>query len=214
MPGRTAKVTITERQHDLLETICNAPTASSQLRQRATIVLSAFRKRSNEEIATEVGLSRRQVSIWRRRWADAWDRLIRIECTQSHAAMRRAVEQVLRDEPRAGSPGKFTPEQIVEILAVACEPPKKSGRPITHWTAHELADEVVKRGIVPSISVTQVGRYLREAALQPHKKRYWLNTREKDPLVFRQRVEAVCDTYREARPWRGIRGRTRSAPMR
>lgn len=198
MPGRTAKVTITERQHDLLETICNAPTASSQLRQRATIVLSAFRKRSNEEIATEVGLSRRQVSIWRRRWADAWDRLIRIECTQSQAALRRAVEQVLRDEPRAGSPGKFTPEQIVEILAVACEPPKKSGRPITHWTAHELTDEVVKRGIVPSISVTQVGRYLREAALQPHKKRYWLNTREKDPLVFRQRVEAVCDAYREA----------------
>ena len=85
--------------------------------------------------------------------------------------MRRAVEQVLRDEPRAGSPGKFSPEPIVEILAVACEPPEKSGRPITHWTAHELADEVVKRDIVPSISVTQVGRYLREAALQPRKKR-------------------------------------------
>jgi len=198
MPGRTAKVTITERQQDLLQTIRNAPTASSQLRQRATIVLRAFQKRSNEEIAREVGLSRRQVSLWRRRWADAWDRLIGIECTRSHAAVRRAVEQVLRDEPRAGSPGKFTPEQIVEILAVACEPPKKSGRPITHWTAHELADEVVKRGIVPSISVTQVGRYLREAALQPHKKRYWLNTREKDPVVFRERVEAVCDTYREA----------------
>ena len=29
-------------------------------------------------------------------------------------------------------------------------------------------------------------------------KRYWLNTREKDPVVFRERVEAVCDTYREA----------------
>ncbi len=72
MPGRTARVTITERQHDLLQAIRNAPTASSQLRQRATIVLSAFHKRSDEEIATEVGLSRRQVGIWRRRWADAW----------------------------------------------------------------------------------------------------------------------------------------------
>jgi transposase len=198
MPGRTAKVTITEDQRDLLQTIRNAPTASSQLRQRATIVLLAFQKRGNEEIATEVGLSRRQVSIWRRRWADAWDRLTRIECTQTHAALRRSIEQVLRDEPRAGAPGKFTPEQIVAILAVACEPPEKSGRPITHWTAHELADEVIKRGIVPSISVTQVGRYLREAALQPHKKRYWLNTREKDPVVFAERVEAICDTYREA----------------
>ena len=81
---------------------------------------------------------------------------------------------------------------------MACEPPEKSGRPITHWTAHELADEVVKRGIVPSISVAQVGRYLREAALQPHKKRYWLNTTEKDPVQFQKQVEAVCDTYLEA----------------
>ncbi len=198
MPGRTAKVTITERQHDLLHTICNAPTASSQLRQRAAIVLLAFAKRGNVAIATEVGLSRRQVSTWRRRWADAWDRLIRIECTQSHAALRRAIEQVLHDEPRPGPPGKFTPEPIVPILAVACEPPAKSNRPITHWTVHELVDEVIKRGIVPSISVAQVGRYLREAALQPHKKRYWLNTTEKDPVVFQERVEAVCDTYLEA----------------
>ncbi len=198
MPGRTAKVTITERQHHILETIHNAPTASSQLRQRATIVLLAFQKRGNVEIATEVGLSRRPVSTWRRRWADAWQRLIRIECTQTQAAWRRAIEQVLHDEPRSGPPGKFTPEQVVAILAVACEPPEKSGRPITQWTAKELADEVVQRGIVPSISVAQVGRYLREAALQPHKKRYWLNTTEKDPVVFQERVEAVCDTYLEA----------------
>ncbi len=198
MPGRTARVTVTERQLDHLQTIRNAPTASSQLRQRAAIVLLAFERRGNLEIATEVGLSRRQVSTWRRRWADAWDRLIRIECTESGAALRRAIEQVLHDEPRPGPPGKFTPEQVVQILAVACEPPAKSGRPISHWTAHELADEVRNRGIVPSISVAQVGRYLREAALQPHKKRYWLNTREKDPVVFQERVEAICDTYLEA----------------
>ena len=198
MPGKTAKVTITERQHDILRTIQNAPTASSQLRQRAAIILLAFDRQGNPQIAAQVGLSRRQVSLWRRRWADAWDRLIRIECLESHAALRRAIEQVLRDEPRSGPPGKFTPEQIVQILAVACEPPEKSGRPITHWTAHELADEVVKRGIVPSISVAQVGRYLREAALQPHKKRYWLNTTEKDPVQFQKQVEAVCDTYLEA----------------
>lgn len=198
MPGRTAKVTITERQQDILRAIRNAPTASSQLRQRAAIVLSAFEKRSNPEIATAVGLSRRQVSTWRRRWADAWDRLIRIECSESHAALRRAVEQVLRDEPRPGGPGKFTPEQVVRILAVACEPPAKSGRPITQWTDRELADEVVRRGIVASISPSQVGRYLREAALQPHKKRYWLNTTEGDPQAFREQAEAVCDTYLEA----------------
>lgn len=198
MPGRTAKVTITERQQDILRNIRNAPTVSSQLRQRAAIVLLAFDKHDNREIAAEVGLSCRQVSLWRRRWADAWQRLIRIECSESLAATRRAIERVLSDEPRPGPPGKFTPEQVVSILAVACEPPEKSGRPITHWTTRELADEVIKRGIVPSISPAQVGRYLREAALQPHKKRYWLNTTEKDPEVFRAQAEAVCDTYLEA----------------
>jgi hypothetical protein len=108
MPGRTAKVTITERQQDILQTIRNAPTASSQLRQRAALVLLAFAKRSNAEIATEVALSPRQVSIWRRRWANAWDRLIRIECTQCHAGLRRAIEQGPRQiHPRAdrGDPG-------------------------------------------------------------------------------------------------------------
>jgi transposase len=198
MPGKTAKILVTERQQDILRTIRDAPTASSQSRQRAIIILLAFEKHDNREIAAAVGLSRRQVSLWRRRWADAWERLIRIECTESQAVARRAIERVLRDEPRSGPPGKFRPEQIVQILAVACEPPAKSDRPITHWTARELADEVIKRGIVPAISPAQVGRYLREAALQPQRKRYWLNTTEKDPERFAEQVRAVCDTYLEA----------------
>jgi hypothetical protein len=57
---------------------------------------------------------------------------------------------------------------------------------------------VVQRGIVTSISPSQVSRYLREAALQPHKSRYWLNTTETDPVRFEEQVKAVCDTYRAA----------------
>jgi transposase len=198
MPGRAAKITITERQQEILQTIRNAPTAASQLRQRAGIILLAFDGLSNPQIAAEVGLSRRPVGLWRRRWAGGWNRLIKIECLQTTAALRRAIEKLLSDDPRPGAPGKFTPQQVTQILAVACEPPEKSGRPITHWTLRELADEVLKRGIVASISPAQVGRYLREAALQPHKSRYWLNTTEKDPQQFAAQAKEVCDTYREA----------------
>jgi transposase len=109
--------------------------------------------------------------------------------------LRRAIEAVLTDAPRPGAPGKFTPEQVTLILAVACEPPEKSGRPITHWTVQELTAEVIRRGIVASISPAQVYRYLREAALQPHKSRYWLNTTETDPARFEAQVKTVCDTY-------------------
>jgi putative transposase len=75
---------------------------------------------------------------------------------------------------------------VTGIVAVACEPPEKSGRPITHWTAQEQTDEVIQCGIVASISSSQVSRYLREAALQPHKSRYWLDTTEKEPARFQE----------------------------
>jgi transposase len=198
MPGKAAKTLITERQQEILQTFSRSVTAPSRLRQRASIIVLAFDGLLNQDIAERVGLTHRQVGRWRRRWADAWDRLIDIECCESRAALRRAIEAVLDDEPRPGAPAKFTPEQVTQILAVACEPPEKSGRPITHWTVQELTDEVIERGIVESISPAQVYRYLREAALQPHKSRYWLNTTEKDPKAFAQQVEAVCDTYLEA----------------
>jgi transposase len=198
MPGKAAKVTVTERQHEILLTLRNATTAPSHLRQRAAVILLAFDGLRNDEIADRVGLGRFQVGRWRRRWATAWSGLIDLECRETRADLRRAIAAILTDAHRPGGPGKFTAEQVTRILALACEPPEKSGRPISHWTAHELADEVVKRGIVAAISVTQVGRYLREAALQPHKSRYWLNTTEKDPERFQQQVETVCDTYRAA----------------
>ena len=34
--------------------------------------------------------------------------------------------------------------------------------------------------------------------MQPHRTRYWLNTTEKDPLVFKEQVHEVCATYRVA----------------
>ncbi|MFZ3375176.1 MAG: IS630 family transposase [Chthoniobacterales bacterium] len=198
MSGKAAKVVITERQQVVLRRMSVSTVIAVRLRQRAQIILAAFAGLRNEEIAPQVGLIRKQIGTWRRRWARAWRRLIEIECAEGEAALRRAIEDVLSDKPRSGSPGTFTPEQITQILALACEPPELSGRPITHWTYAELAEEAKKRGIVSSISVSQVGHYLREAELQPHRSRYWLNTTEKDPARFQQQVEQVCDTYQQA----------------
>ena len=72
------------------------------------------------------------------------------------------LQQVLRDTPRRGRPATFTPEQLCHIVAVACEAPADSGRPVTHWTPRELAAEVISRGIVPSISPRSVGRFKKQ----------------------------------------------------
>jgi transposase len=198
MSGSAAKVLITERQQDILQELVAGRTTPVRLAQRATIVLRAFAKVDNADIAAEIGLGPDAVGLWRRRWAQVWPRLTVFECVENQADLRRAIVAVLDDKPRSGNPGKFTPEQITRILALACEPPEKLGRPITHWTNAELADEASKQGIVPSISAAQVGRYLREAELQPHRSKYWLNTKEKDPAQFQTKVEDVCDCYLDA----------------
>jgi hypothetical protein len=200
MPGTAAKVTITERQQEILHQLSRSHAEPAAVKQRAPIILLAFAGLTNEDIAPHVGLERHQVGLWRRRWADAWPRLVVIECTDSAAALKRALVQLLSDAPRSGSPGKFTPEQLALIIAVACEKPEDSGRPVTQWTPAELADEVTRRGLVDAISPSTVRELLRQAELKPPRCRPWLNSpeRAKDPAGFAQQVQGVCACYQEA----------------
>ncbi len=171
MPGRARKLIITERQQSILRTLTRSGTCPQALAQRARIILMAFDGRSNQDIAEHLGCERHAVGPWRHRWADAFGRLVLVECCEKESALLGEIEGLLSDRPRGGSPGKFTAEQVTRVLAVACEQPETCGRPVTHWTPRELADEVVKRGVVDSISPRQVGRFLKigrtPAAPQP-----------------------------------------------
>jgi len=182
MPGMAAKVVITERQQDALQSMVWSRSCPQGLAHRAEIILLAFSGLKNEVIAERLGCERHGIGVWRRRWQKAFAHLIVIECSESAAALREAIGEVLGDLPRAGCGGKFTAEQIAQILAVACEPPEKSGRPVTHWTPRELAEEVVHRGIVVSISVRQVGRFLKGGRTSAAQK----------PLLVERQSERCC----------------------
>lgn len=145
MPGKAAKIVLTEKLQDILFKITRSTTGAIRLIQRARIVLLAFERWRNEDIADEVGLNRKQVGCWRRRWQQSFDALVSIECRETPAELRRAVEDVLSDAPRGGAFGKFTAEQITQIMALSCEPPEQSGRPVSEWTHRELADEAAKK---------------------------------------------------------------------
>src|ERR1700728_1798802 len=197
MPGKAAKIIVSERQQVLLNEFSKSRTVPKGVVQRATIILLGFAGLLNEEIAVQVGLNRQQVGLWRQRWQEAWEALCVWECSEPHR-LREAILDVLADAPRPGAPATFTAAQVAQIVALACEPPQLSGRPIDHWTLRELRDEAIKRKIVTDISVSQIGRFLQQAAVQPHRKKMWLNTTEKDPKKFQAEVENVCRTYLEA----------------
>jgi putative transposase len=161
MPGEAAKVLLTERQQEILRQMARSRSCPQGSAQRARIILLAFDRLQNGPIAEQLGCERHGVGIWRRRWADAFEALVRIERLEGMSALATAIEAALSDNPRPGCPGTFAPDQIARILAVACEPPEDSGRPVTHWTPTELAEEVRARGIVPAISARHVGRFLK-----------------------------------------------------
>lgn len=81
-------------------------------------------------------------------------------------------------------------------MALACESPEDSGRPISHWTPRELADETIKRGIVKTISPRHLGRFLNQVDLKPHRSRYWLN-RQPDEAA-NEKTADITDLYLRA----------------
>ena len=110
MSGKAAKIQITEKQHRILQQVDRSATAQKRLVQRVGVILMGFAGMLNVTIAQELGLVRKQVGLWRRRWQLSFDALVAIECHESQAALRLAIEDVLSDAPRSGSTGTFTAE--------------------------------------------------------------------------------------------------------
>ncbi|MCH7688413.1 MAG: helix-turn-helix domain-containing protein [Planctomycetes bacterium] len=161
MPWMAQRIELSERQRELLERIVRRRTESQRVAQRARIVVLAADGQSNRAISGEVGLERHQVGLWRNRWLEHSVRLAAAESESDQNDLEELLRDALSDEPRSGCPPKFTAEQVTRIIAVACEEPEESDRPVSHWTSGELAAEVIKRGIVPEISPRQVGRFLK-----------------------------------------------------
>ncbi|MBX3059929.1 MAG: helix-turn-helix domain-containing protein [Anaerolineae bacterium] len=154
------------RQEQILAKIIRRANSPHYLVVRARLVLQAASAARNTHIAAELGVSLPTVRTWRGRWAAATAALQEEEAGADDKALEAHLLAVLRDQPRPGTPATFSAEQICQIIAVACEEPMASGRPITVWTPRELADEVIKRQIVVSISPRQVGRFLKRGGFE------------------------------------------------
>ena len=181
-----------------LKAIVSSRLHGTAIVQRARCVLLAYEKRKYTEISRMLGLSAKAVGRWVSRFCISIDALTHIQNSGVKAALLRQILDCLRDAPRSGRPKKFSPGQVASIISIACEAPEASNRPVTSWTVDEIADESVQRTIVPSISTSQVQRFLNDAQLQPHKNKGWCFTTEKDQELFQRQVNEVCQTYLDA----------------
>lgn len=153
MPGpKAVAVILTPEEKAGLQRLIRRHNVAQQVAKRAQIVLAASEGKSNRQIVREMKVSIDMVRQWRQRWVDL----------QPIALADLEIEERLQDLLRPGAPARITLDQVCQIQQMACEKPEESGRPITHWTNREIADEVMKRGIVEQISPRHAARFLKK----------------------------------------------------
>jgi putative transposase len=174
-------VKLSEKQCEILEQIVRRPSSPQGIVSRAKVVLKAASGNNNAQIARELDIEVKTARKWRGRWIGVEAELSTVEAEEDgDKRLLLLIEAVLSDAPRPGAPVTFSAEEVVQIVAIACEPLEVSGRPISHWTPREVAEEAVERGIVESISPRQVGRFLKGSG----------STTPSEPLL------AECETRR------------------
>jgi transposase len=141
-------VTVLPEQRTALERLVRTHSTPQQLALRARMILHGSQGAGVRESARQLGVWPKTVRYWRRRWRQADEKC--------------SVCERLTDAPRSGAPPTYTAEQICAVVAMTCEKPSQSERPISQWSQREIADEAIKRGLVPNISQRSVGRFLKK----------------------------------------------------
>lgn len=174
-----------EQELEELLRLRNSARAEMRLVQRAGIIVEAAAGGTAEQIGARAGVSDKSVRKWTARYH-----------TRRKARPDDGVERWLADAKRLGAPERIDPLAWVDLLALATSEPSGSGRPITQWTARELADQMRLDGRAKSIHFTTVSRFLSEVQLKPHRIRGWMN--RKDDPEFDTRAAKVKDLVVEA----------------
>ena len=152
MPIPKAKVVkLSDAERQGLEKLTKRHQIGQQIALRARIVLAAADGLKNKEIVEKYQITADTTRLWRNRWVDL----------QDLSLADLSLEDRLQDAPRPGAPAKITADQRCRIEALACEKPENAQRPITQWSAREIADEVKKRQIVEEISPRHAARLLK-----------------------------------------------------
>lgn len=144
-------IELSDRHRQGLLALVRRHSTAQQLVLRARIVLAAADGLNNAQIARALDISLDMARLWRNRWlglaAASLDDL--------------SIEDRLTDAPRPGTPARISAEAVCQIVALACEAPSESGRPISQWSSREIADEIIERGILEEISPRHAARLLK-----------------------------------------------------
>jgi len=131
---RPSKIELTDKQRSTLMMWVAAGRTEQRFAKRAQVILGAAEGLSLNDIESKSGLSLQSCLKWRKRF------------------LQQGIKG-LRDIPRKGRPQIITPEERVQVMALACTKPDDSSN---QWTTTKLSDAT-------GLARTTVHRILYEA---------------------------------------------------
>src|SRR4051794_31339019 len=89
----------------------------------------------------------------------------------------------------------------MHVVKIACERPDDAGRSLSQWDCTEIARQLVRDGVVQSISAETVRQILLHHRLKPWRQKMWLSAKVPRDAAFAAQVQGICDLYtRPLRP--------------
>ena len=144
------RVVLSVEESTELERLAAGRRLPARVVERAGIVLLAAEGKQDRQIAGVFGVSRRTVSLWRRRFVE------------------KRIPGILKDAPRSGRRRRISLEVIAQVIQKTTQE-TPAGR--THWSTRSLAK-------VMGLSPSTIGRVWRTHGLKPHLSRTFKVSRD------------------------------------
>ena len=161
------KLILTPTQTKLVTALVHATTSPQCVVLRGKLILEYEQSGNKSHIATKYDVGRDTVRRWCERWQQSQSELGRLEAeylagTVSLTKYAHAIETLLSDAQRPGAPATFSEAEKQQIITMATRRPEDEGVPVEHWSHELLAQAVIEKGIVKTISPAQIGRFLKK----------------------------------------------------
>jgi transposase len=181
-PKKYGRFELTDSEIEYLTTITNTRTAEAQKVQRAKILLLSSAGMSNVKIAEKLDVHRNSVELCLRKYTTA------------------GMESALRDDAGRGRKAILSDEDKTYVRNLACQKPSELGYAQELWTVRSLQKHIqqtcMEAGYPNLVTVvpSTVNTILNDAAIKPHKIRYYLEKRDPE---FDRKMDDVLIVYKQ-----------------
>lgn len=181
-PKKYGRFELTDKEVEYLTNITKTRTEEAQRVQRAKILLLSSVGMSNIKIADKLDIHRNSVELCLRKYTTS------------------GMESALRDDAGRGRKAILSNEDKTYVRNLACQKPSELGYAQELWTVRTLQNHIRKTCIeagypsLASIVPSTVNKILNNAAIKPHKIRYYLEKRDPE---FEKKMDDVLIVYKQ-----------------